>query len=80
MKTIKVLGSGCAKCVKTAEIIERLAAESGVAVNVEKETSPEAIMGFGVMRTPAVVIDDVVVHAGSIPHSEQVREWLNSDG
>ncbi|WP_372742787.1 thioredoxin family protein, partial [Neptunomonas sp.] len=45
MKTIKVLGSGCSKCEKTAEIITRLAAEAGVEVVVMKETDPAAIMG-----------------------------------
>ena len=44
MKQIKVLGSGCTKCVKTAELIEKIASEINVSVNVSKETSPEIIM------------------------------------
>lgn len=78
MKQIKVLGSGCAKCVKTAELIERLANELGVPVSVSKETSPQIIMSYGVMSTPAVVIDENLVHSGSIPGSLKVKEWLTA--
>lgn len=78
MKEIKVLGSGCAKCVRTAELIERAAIESGVSVSVSKETDPEVIMNYGVMRTPAVVIDDKLVHSGSIPDLKIIEEWLKS--
>jgi small redox-active disulfide protein 2 len=76
MKIIKVLGSGCAKCIKTAELIEKIANEQGVSVSVYKETSPEAMMSYGVMSTPAVVIDETLVHTGSIPQTSQVKEWL----
>jgi small redox-active disulfide protein 2 len=76
VKEIKVLGSGCSKCVKTAEVIKRVADECGIAVNVVKETSAEAIMGYGVMSTPAVVIDEKLVHSGSIPTSKMIEGWL----
>jgi small redox-active disulfide protein 2 len=76
MKEIKVLGSGCAKCVKTAEFIQRVATECGIPVNVTKETSPEVIMSYGVMSTPAVVVDNQLMHTGSIPDRKKVEEWL----
>ncbi|QUX91513.1 thioredoxin family protein [Marinomonas sp. A3A] len=76
MKQVKVLGSGCSKCVKTAELIKAIAAENEVPVNVEKETSAEVIMSYGVMSTPAVVIDDVVVHYGSIPDKTKIQSWF----
>lgn len=78
MKEIKVLGSGCTKCEKTAELIQKIAAEVQAEVNIQKETDPEVIMNYAVMRTPAVVIDEQVVHSGSIPVSEKVREWLTN--
>ena len=78
MKTIIVLGSGCAKCVKTAEVIEKIAEELGAEVSVNKETSPEAIMSYGVMSTPAVVVDGAVLHSGSIPHRDQIQRWLEA--
>lgn len=76
MKQIKVLGSGCTKCVKTAELIEQVANELGVAVSVIKETDPQTILVYGVMSTPAVVIDEKLVHAGSMPQAVQIKEWL----
>ncbi|MBR9865781.1 MAG: thioredoxin family protein [Oceanospirillales bacterium] len=78
MKNIKVLGSGCAKCTKTAELIQKLAAELGVEATVVKETDAEVIMGYGVMRTPAVVVDELLVHSGSIPTQADIAGWLQS--
>jgi small redox-active disulfide protein 2 len=76
MKVFKVLGSGCVNCVNTAKLIEKVAAEQGVAVSVEKVTDLEAIMNYGVMSTPGVVMDEKVVHAGGIPASSVVMSWL----
>lgn len=77
MKVFKVLGSGCANCVNTAKLIEKVAAEQGVDVSVEKVTDLETIMNYGVMSTPGVVMDEDVVHAGGIPSSESVIKWLS---
>ena len=76
MKDIKVLGSGCAKCTKTAELIQTIATEKGVDIQLVKETSPEVIMGHGVMSTPAVVVDNLVMHSGSIPDRKKIESWL----
>ncbi len=76
MKDIKVLGSGCAKCNNTADLIAETAGELGVEVQVHKETGPEALVHYSVMSTPAVVVDDQVVHTGSVPDREQIEEWL----
>jgi thiol-disulfide isomerase/thioredoxin len=76
MKNILVLGSGCAKCTKTAEVIEKIAQEIDINVSVKKETNPQVIMNYGVMSTPAVVINQKLVHSGSIPHRENVVKWL----
>lgn len=77
MKEIKVLGSGCAKCVKTAELIQTAAAERGIEVRVVKETDPEVFMRYGVMRTPAVVVDDELKHSGSVPDKAKIADWLD---
>lgn len=79
MKEIKVLGSGCTKCIKTAEFIQKIADENQIAVNVLKETNPEIIMSYGVMSTPAVVIDGKLVHAGSLPDKAKVEIWLKNN-
>ncbi len=76
MKNIKVLGTGCANCKTTLKLIEEVAAERGVAVQLEKVEDIQAIMGYGVMSTPGVVIDGKVVHAGGVPSREKIAEWL----
>ncbi len=76
MKLFKVLGSGCANCVNTAKLIENTAEAEGVEVNVEKVTDMEVIMHYGVMRTPAVVFDEKVIHAGGVPSVDVIKTWL----
>jgi glutaredoxin len=76
MKEIKVLGSGCAKCIKTTEFIQSIATEYNIPVNVVKESNPEIIMNYGVMSTPAVVVDNILMHTGSIPDRKKVEDWL----
>jgi small redox-active disulfide protein 2 len=77
---IKVLGSGCANCKTTLKLIEEIAAEKGVAARLEKVEDLQAIMSYGVMSTPGVVIDGKVVHAGGVPSREKVAGWLASSG
>lgn len=76
MKDIKVLGSGCANCKTTIALIEQVAQEKGVAVQVDKVQDMQAIVGYGVMATPGVVVDGKVVHAGGVPSRAQVEQWL----
>jgi small redox-active disulfide protein 2 len=76
MKMIKVLGSGCANCKNTATRIEMVAKEQGVAISLEKVEDIAKIMSYGVMATPAVVVDDQVVHAGGVPHKDKIVGWL----
>lgn len=76
MKVFKVLGSGCANCTKTAQLIEKIAQAQGVEVSVEKVTDMEMIVGYGVMRTPAVVYEEEVIHAGGIPTEKAILGWL----
>jgi small redox-active disulfide protein 2 len=76
MKNIKVLGTGCANCKTTYRLIEEAAAAKGVAVQIEKVEDLQAIMGYGVMSTPGVVIDGKVVHAGGIPARDKIAGWL----
>ncbi len=79
MKEFKVLGSGCKKCLKTADQIAAQAKELGVEISIEKVTEMADIMSYGVMSTPSVVLDGTVVHAGGIPGSDDIRQWLKSD-
>jgi len=76
MKTIKVLGTGCANCQNTLKLIESVAQAKGVEVVLEKIEDLKQIMSYGVMSTPGVVIDGKVVHAGGVPARAKVESWL----
>lgn len=76
MKDIKVLGSGCANCETTAKLIQEVAQAKGVEVKIEKVQDMVAILGYGVMSTPGVVIDGKVVHSGGVPERKKVESWL----
>ena len=78
MKHVKVLGTGCKNCETTAALIANKAAELGVPVEVEKVTDMAAIMGYGVMSTPGVVVDEKLVHAGGVPAVDKIAGWLGA--
>ena len=48
----------------------------GVEIEIEKVTDMAAIMGYGVMSTPGVVLDGKVIHAGGIPKPDKIAQWL----
>ena len=76
MKKIQILGTGCPKCRKLAEFAEQTAKELGIEYEIEKVTKISDIMKFGVMVTPALVVDGQVKVAGKIPTIEQLKEML----
>lgn len=64
---IKVLGSGCAKCNQLEEATRKAVEQAGIDASVEKVTDMARIMGYGVMTTPALVVDGQVRVAGRVP-------------
>lgn len=76
MKNVKVLGTGCANCRNTIKLIEEVAAEKGVAIELSKVEDLPEIMKYGVMSTPGVVVDGKVVHAGGVPDRARIAGWL----
>lgn len=76
LKQVKILGTGCANCRNTLALVEQVAKEKGVAIELEKVEDLPSIMGYGVMSTPGVVIDGVVVHAGGVPAKGKVEGWF----
>ena len=76
MKNIKILGTGCANCKNTYALVETVAREKGAEVQMEKVEDLPSIIGFGVMSTPGVVIDGVVVHSGGVPARAKVESWF----
>ena len=76
MSTIKVLGSGCPNCVRLTQLTEQALAELGRPEHVDKVTDYGEIAAYGVMATPALVVDDRVLMAGRIPALASLRETL----
>lgn len=75
---IKVLGTGCTNCKNTLALIDQVAQAKGVAVTLQKVEELREIMAYGVMSTPAVVINGKVVHAGGVPSRDKVESWLSA--
>jgi small redox-active disulfide protein 2 len=73
---IKVLGPGCANCVNLEKATRQAVEDLGIAATIEKVTDYAAIVGYGVMRTPALVVDEALVLSGRVPTASQVREIL----
>ena len=74
--TIKILGKGCGSCIWTERLVREIVAQSGVEVDIEKVTKTSEMVPYGVMSTPAIVIDERVVHVGGIPTKEEVQGWV----
>ena len=73
---IKVLGPGCPKCQQTAKVVKEAVEEAGLEARIEKVTDTMQIAGYGVMGTPAVVIDGEVKSVGKIPSKNDVQSWI----
>ena len=76
MKKIQILGTGCPKCKKLAEQAEAAAKELGIDYEIEKVLDINRIMSFGVMMTPALVVDGAVKIAGKVPSSYELEKLL----
>ncbi len=73
---IKILGSGCAKCRKLEKVVNEIVRDEGLDAVVEKVTELSQIMSYGVMRTPALVVDEKVVASGTIPKKDKIKQLL----
>ncbi|MBN2897779.1 MAG: TM0996/MTH895 family glutaredoxin-like protein [Clostridia bacterium] len=73
---IKVLGSGCTKCSKLESLVKEVVSEQGLDATVTKVQDIKEIFAYGVMKTPALVVDEKVVLAGSLPSKSKIEELL----
>ena len=76
MRLIQVLGPGCAKCEKLKKNAEDAVKSAGIEAAVEKITDINVITGFGVMMTPALVIDGEVKMSGKVATPEEIKKLL----
>ena len=76
MKKIQILGTGCPKCKKLAENAEIAVKGLGIEYEIEKVTDLNDIMKFGVMMTPALVVDGEVKIVGTVPSTEDIEKII----
>lgn len=76
---IKILGSGCSNCTKLEKITKEGIAQLGIEAEVEKVEDMQKIMSYGVMSTPALVINGVVKLVGKVPNKTKIIEILEKE-
>jgi small redox-active disulfide protein 2 len=76
MKKLQILGTGCPKCKKLTELTEAAAKAAGIEYELEKVTDINDIVAFGVMTTPALVVDGEVKVAGRLPSASELQSML----
>lgn len=77
MKTIQILGTGCPKCRKLAEVADEAAKSLGLDYTIEKVTDLKRITEFGVMFTPALAVDGKVKLSGRVPSVDDAKKLLS---
>ncbi len=77
---VKVLGPGCAKCKKLYAEVEKAVTQSGLPASLEKVEKIDEIMKYGVITTPALVIDGEVKCSGRIASVPEIVAWLTTAG
>ena len=76
MKKLQILGPGCPKCKKLAELTETVAKDLGIEYEIEKVTDINDIMKFGVIMTPALAVDGQVKVVGKVPSPDEIKKML----
>ncbi len=73
---IKVLGTGCSNCKTLEKLVRSTVEEMKIDATVEKVEDIQQIMGYGIMRTPGLVIDEKVVLSGKVPSAKELVELI----
>ena len=77
---ILVLGPGCAKCEKLYDEVTKAVAAAGVEVDLQKIVKLDEIISFGVMMTPALVVNGEVKCSGKVPKASEIAGWITAAG
>lgn len=77
MKQVKILGTGCPKCEKLLLEVKQVVEKNSIECEVEKITDIMKITEYGVMMTPALVVDGEIKVFGKVPSSEEILEMLS---
>lgn len=73
---IEILGTGCPKCKQLTVNAEKAVEELAIAAEIVKVTDIDKITGYGVMATPALVVDGAVVSAGKLLNKDEIKKIL----
>ncbi|NLE26800.1 MAG: thioredoxin family protein [Clostridiaceae bacterium] len=76
MKKIQILGTGCPKCKKLADIVDEVAKTMDIEYELIKVTDINEILKFGVMMTPALVVDGEVKVYGKVPRPDEIKKMI----
>ena len=76
MIEIKVLGPGCANCIKLENLVKEVVAENNIKANIEKVTDREKFLDYGIMLTPGLVVNGKVLVSGKLPTKSTLEHWL----
>ena len=76
MQIIKILGTGCAKCKQTEQLVKEVIVKNGIDAVVEKVEDIQLIMEYNILATPAVVVDEVVKIKGRVPSEKEILEAI----
>jgi small redox-active disulfide protein 2 len=77
--TIKVLGTGCSNCKNLEKATQIAISEMGITAEIIKEEDIQKIMAYGIMRTPALVIDEKVALYGRVPSVKELKEIITKN-
>ena len=80
MMELKILGTGCPKCIKLEERTRKVADEMGIEYQLEKVTDIQKIMSYRVMMTPSLVVNNEVKISGKVPMVKEIQEILKQAG
>lgn len=76
MLDIKVIGPGCVNCEKLASLCDTVVKENNLDATIEKVVDPNEFIEYGIMLTPALVVNGNVKVQGKIPTKSTLEHWL----